>query len=209
MPVILRRDGGSWSQDAVPLLGGKVTLESVYAVSPADAWVVGTQNRDGRTAGLALHWDGVAWAPVALPSAGSANEALTDVAVSGPDVWAVGTLCTPVCRSHVLHLSDGVWRPEPVSPSATLTAVVAISPTDVWVFGQANAAGVALDHIEHWDGTRFTVDVSVPPATANPHHPASALALAAAAAAPGNGTMWTVGWVQGSGGRMSHALYRS
>lgn len=209
-PLIMRRTAGQWEQAAVPWLGVPASLSAVYATSPTDAWAVGSQQRNGRLKALILRWNGTQWSAVTLPDPGANDESLSGVAAaSATDVWAVGTLCTPVCRSRVLHLAQGIWRAETSSPAAVLTSVVALTPTDVWVFGQSTSpSSTVLDHIEHWDGLRFTVDLTVPPATADPHHPASALSLAAAAVDRGTGTMWAVGWIE-STRKEAHALYRN
>jgi hypothetical protein len=208
-PLILRRTAGQWQQSPVPPLAVPSSLASVFAVSPTDAWAVGAQLQNGRSAALVLHWDGVRWSQAPIP-ADIATVALSDVAAnSATDVWAVGTNCILLCTSRVLHLTEGGWRPEITSAGVTLTAVLALSPTDVWVFGQSGSPSAVLDHIEHWDGTGFTVDRSVPPplVTTSSDHPASALALASAGVDKQTGTMWTVGWIQGTV-RTAHALFR-
>ncbi len=117
------------------------------------------------------------------------DTALINVAAtSASDVWAVGSQCSPLLSIRGCCTSPG----PPGGRSrrrqgAHLTSVVAFAPDDVWIFGQATTPFSALDHIEHWDGTRFTPEPNVPPATTNPHHPASALSLAAAAGRPPDG----------------------
>ncbi len=206
-PLILRRTGGNWLQASAPPTSAPSSLASVFATSQTDAWAVGTQLRDGRSAALVLHWDGVRWSEVAVP-AGHGDETLSDVAASSAsDVWAVGTQCALLCTSRVLHLTAAGWRPEAAAAEATLTAVVALSPTDVWVFGQSTLVAPVRGHIEHWGGTGFTVDLTVPPVTTSEDHPGSALALAAAGVDRQTGTMWTVGWIQRTT-KTAHALFR-
>jgi hypothetical protein len=214
-PLILRRTAGQWLQAQTPPVATPSSLASVYAISPTDAWAVGTQLRDGHPAALVLHWDGMQWSESVVP-AGISDGTFNDVAASSAtDVWAVGSQCASLqCGSRVLHLTKDGWRSEAASAQATLTAVVALSPADVWIFGQSTWTGAARDHIEHWDGTVFTVDLSAPladthgnPVGTNGDHPGSALALAAAGVDPFTGTIWAVGWIQ-SAQRAAHAIFR-
>ena len=208
-PLLLHRSGGQWSPALSPVVGRPASLDSVVVLSATDAWAVGQQTRDGRVAALVMHWNGSAWANVSVPDPGPVSESLNDIAAASPtDIWAAGALCSPICKSLVLHLSGGTWRTEATAPEATLTSVIAFSPSDVWVFGQSTLTAAALDHVEHWDGRAFTVDLSVPQAMPAPGHPASAIALNAAAGDPQSRTMWAVGWIQGTQ-KAAHALYRS
>jgi len=207
-PLIVRRTAGQWYPVDAPPIPGPASLVSVAVTSPTDAWAVGTRVRDGHTAALVLHWDGVTWTDVAVPDAGPADEVVMAVGAStGSDVWIVGALCTPICQSRVLHMKDGSWGTEAASPGATLTSVIAFAPDNVWIFGQATLSALIRDHIEHWDGSQFTVDISVPPVASQGHGAASALSLAAAAADSDTGTMWAVGWIESGSLRTGHALY--
>jgi hypothetical protein len=208
-PMILHRTGGQWTPVLLPMVGMPASLTSVVALSPTDAWAVGKQTRAGRDAALVLHWNGSAWAEVTVPDPGPVSESLNDVAAASPtDIWTAGTLCSPICKSLVLHRSGGTWRTEATAPEATLTSVIAFSPSDVWVFGQSSLTAQMLDHVEHWNGQVFSVDLTVPQAMPEPSHPASAVALNAAAADPQSRTMWAVGWIQGTQ-KTAHALFHS
>jgi hypothetical protein len=206
-PMILHRSLGQWSTSVLPLLPAQASLSSVFTVSATDAWAAGRQLVNGHWAGLVLHWDGVRWTVVPLPDAGG-DESLSDIAAVSPsDVWAVGSVCSPTCQSRALHFSAGIWQPVATAPDAVLTSVVALSPADVWVFGQGNPTATILDHIEHWDGLTFTVDLSVPPSVFG-DHPAGGFSLGAAAADPTGQAIWTVGWTQAEH-KTPHALFRN
>jgi len=184
---------------------------SVSTTSSDDAWAVGTQRRNGRQAALVLHWNGALWSEVPVPDAYPADQPLTGVAAtSSADVWAVGSQCAGsllnLCHPTVLHYTSGTWQVVPAALDATITAVVSFAPDDVWIFGQATSSMTALDHIEHWDGTRFTPQAAIPRGTIN-NHPASALSLAAADGDRATQALWAVGWVQ-DGSRSTHAIFR-
>jgi hypothetical protein len=210
LPFIVRRTATGWQPVPTPAFQGAVSLESVYATSPNDAWAVGFQQRANRQAALLLHWDGSTWSEVAIPDSASSDSALISIAAtSASDVWAVGSQCSAgLCLPWVLHLARDTWQTERTAPGADLTSVVAFAADDVWIFGQGNAPTTALDHVEHWDGTRFTTDTNVPPASGNPHHPASALSLAAASGDRQTHSVWAVGWIQDIQ-KSTHAIYHN
>ena len=188
--------------------------EDEFAASAKDVWVAGTRTTvDGRQLGLILHWDGLRWTPAKLP--GRDDQTLQGIAGTGSDVWAVGSTCAKAagpatCAALALHLVDGVWQIVPSSTGVSLTGVFAFRPDDVWVVGQNNSPiALRLDHVEHWDGRRFTVDTTV----AAPVPPlingglSSLVPLAAVAGDRQSGVIWAVGWV-GSAIRSTHAVYR-
>ncbi len=141
-------------------------LSAVVAVSATDVWAVGQAG----TSTLAEHWDGSTWAVVATPNpavTGAAQNALLGVAaVSSSDVWAVGYSIADGYATLTLHWDGSTWSvvPSP-NPSSRdfiagpiLTAVAAISSTDVWaVGGQLIAQYESPAVIEHWDGRAWSL----------------------------------------------------
>ncbi|GIH06149.1 hypothetical protein Rhe02_42160 [Rhizocola hellebori] len=209
-PLIMRRTAGAWELVPTPDIEGAISLESVFATSADDAWAVGFNQLATKRIALVLHWDGVRWSEVTVAGLPTGETGLVGVAAaSATEVWAVGSQCSgQLCRPMVLHLAGATWRTEPTAPGAELTSVVAFAPNDVWIFGQVAAQLAVSDHIEHWDGSGFTIDTTVPPVIVDPHHSASALSLAAASGDPLTRTMWAVGWVQGTQ-KNTHAIYRN
>jgi hypothetical protein len=209
-PLILRWTVDHFTPVPAPKIGSAAQLTSVFADAADDAWAVGSlQNATGRQEGLVLHWDGANWSRQTVPPAGAVDETLQSVAATGPgEVWAAGSTCAPtgatVCAPRVLHFTRDAWHAVPTALAATANEVVPFSPTDVWIFGQTTTQ---QDHIEHWDGVRFTTDGSVPPATGN-GQPASAVALAAAAGDRTTGALWAVGWTGAGAHRNPHVIYR-
>jgi hypothetical protein len=206
-PLILRWTIDHFTPVSVPKIGSAARLTSVFAVGGDDAWAVGSlENATGRREALVLHWDGVRWSRQAVPTAGAVDETLQSVAGSGTgEVWTTGSTCSAhTCAPRVLRLSRGTWQAVPTAPAATANEVVPFSPTDVWIFGETTTH---QNHIEHWDGVRFTADGSAPPATGN-GQPASAVALAAAAGDRTTGALWAVGWTGDGPHRVPHVIYR-
>jgi hypothetical protein len=215
-PLILRRTAAGWAPVPVPVFEVAVSLESVYATSSNDAWAVGSQKHGTGRAALMLHWDGISWSEIALPTPpGYYYSSLVSVAAtSASDVWAVGTRCPLLgtCDPWVLHLAGATWRTEPTQSIFVLTSLVAFAPNDVWIFGQTVDIYEAppldvLDHIERWDGARFTGEIA-PPITPMNHHPGSAQSLAAASGDRRTRSLWAVGWIKGTL-NTTHAIYRT
>ncbi len=209
LPFVLRRHGGQWHSMPIPAFEAGVYLESVHVTSSRDAWAVGHRKSGDRRTALILQWDGDMWRDVAVPNPPDSETTLVNVAASSTsDVWAVGSRCVAsLCQPWVLHLTGGTWRTEQTAPGTILTAVVAFAPDDVSIVGQANGPhGIAQDHVEHWDGTKFTPDPNVPPIVGYPHHPGSARTLAAVSGHHPTRTLWAVGWIE-SNQKTTHAIY--
>jgi hypothetical protein len=61
-PLVLHWNGTAWTQTASPFFGTASGLESVQALSPANAWAVGAIfRRGGLDSTVVLHWNGTAW----------------------------------------------------------------------------------------------------------------------------------------------------
>lgn len=86
-PLALHWDGSNWSQVTVPTSGFAI-LNAVTAITPSDAWAVGSKN--GYSTPVAFHWNGVAWSEVLTPAVGTGgNNLFYAVTALGADrVWA-------------------------------------------------------------------------------------------------------------------------
>ncbi|HEV3312181.1 MAG TPA: hypothetical protein VG815_16850, partial [Chloroflexota bacterium] len=133
-------------------------LNAVTAISPGDAWAVGS-NEFGSAA--VEHWNGHGWTIVAAPSPpGSTLYSVSGV--SRDNVWAVGETNEGGSKSWSLieHWNGKVWRrvPSPALPNAQLNSVFARTPHDIWAVGekwivqQSNSRGL----IEHWNGQKWS-----------------------------------------------------
>jgi hypothetical protein len=202
-PLIVRWQGGKWIDSPVPKsVLGTGGLVAVAASAADDVWAVGTQadvnGPSGAGQGLVLHFDGAAWSPVKLPT--PAGTTLDAVAVAGPgDVWAAGKTCSLTCTAAVWHLTASGWQPVPTVGGTETNALVVFAPDNVWALGYQlllnNAKG---DHVEHWDGKKFTAeDTGLPPipsSASNQGELGSATPIFAAAGDPASGELWAVGW---------------
>jgi hypothetical protein len=182
--LILRWNGSAWTTVPSPSPHGTVSafLYGVSALSPSDAWAVGsyctsapcsTGNPDFHT--LILHWNGSSWTRVASPNPGgtygSSLNAVT--ALSPSDAWAVGGYNTkpsaprvcPGCpggKSLVLHWNGTAWAqlPSPsygVPPGSGLSGVTALSPSDAWAVGSSYfyLPDESFTLVLRWNGTAW------------------------------------------------------
>ena len=168
------------------------TLLAVAAASADDVWAVGSQPTGDGPGILVEHWDGRRWADVPAPGQPPTDvNALSGLAVvSARDVWAVGSRGDDFDEPLVEHWDGTAWRvvdvPEPPQPDPDnphgvgLTAVTAVSATDVWAVGEAGL-------IEHYDGRQWTIATG----------PAVDVRWAAVSAR-GGADVWAVGTSTGS-----------
>ncbi len=168
--------GGSFeivpSPNAGPQLAGNVLLD-VVAISPTDAWAVGTQPNQSQylPKPLAIHWDGTQWSIVSTPTVNVVDVRLNAVAaVNSDDVWAVGYSydynCGLCAQTLIEHWDGESWSIVP-SPNPgwgnQLAGVSAASTTDIWAVGdQWLNWSTKAPLILHYDGTAWTV-VDYPP----------------------------------------------
>lgn len=119
-------NGTRWAVTTTPA----GVLLGVAAISPADAWVVGTDlTPNGGSKTLTLHWDGTSWTRVPAP----------DPPARIPDPPA--------------PIPDPPTNP----PDNVLNGVSAVSASDVWAVGyHQDAIGNRYTLILHWDGTAWT-----------------------------------------------------
>jgi hypothetical protein len=128
-------DGNTWS--VVPS-GFFNQLTSVSAVSSNDVWAVGSNELYI----ISIHWNGSSWSEVLTPDIANNLIYLNDVdAISSNDVWAVGyyeSLRVGGTVPLLLHWDGVQWREVErdwgVAPDF-LTALAAVSSTDVWAAG--------------------------------------------------------------------------
>jgi hypothetical protein len=153
--LALHWDGVKWSDVpmAQPPDNVRLELKSLVAVTPDDAWAVGTLNGHG-TSPAAEHWDGQTWSMVdGLAPA----TALSGVDATSPDdVWVVGA--TSDNEPYSAHWDGGSWTPlsTPAPPAgfATYPAVSAITSKDVWYVG-SYYDGTEHPYLLHWDGNAW------------------------------------------------------
>ena len=162
------------------------TLNAVGAISTSDAWAVGYKHdnnlNDSRT--LTLHWDGGSWSVIPSPNPGSTPDCRTGntgnvlnsvAAISSSDVWAVGFSfnCHSLLRPLIMHWNGTRWAnvagPKLLTnDNSALNGVIALASNDVFAVGYQPASnGAVLTLIEHWDGTKWSLQSSPSPTTGN------------------------------------------
>ncbi len=153
-------------------------LLAVAALTPADAWAVGSRIE---------HWDGHRWRLQPGPKTGTCTATLHGVAVvARSNAWAVGG-----CASHAIieHWNGRKWTVQSSrNPGSDpiLFGVTAASAKSAWAVGTyVTSTSAELTLIEHWNGHRWGVQSSFSPGSLGN-------TLSAAAAARGT-TAWAVG----------------
>ncbi len=155
------------------------SLSAVDAVSATDVWAVGGVGMDvygfPDLKPLIEHWDGHAWSRVPLPATGLSGGLAGAAAPSPRETWAVGAIrgepfTQP--RAVILHRIAGAWQAldVPVNPgeATRLTAVAAVSPSEVWAVGSVTSSTgpwTASPYVVRYDGHtvhRVTVAGLVP-----------------------------------------------
>jgi hypothetical protein len=141
-------NGTTWTVVASPDLPG-ARLEGVVALSPSDAWAVGSDS-------LIEHWDGRAWSVVPNPASG---HLMAIDAAAANDLWAVGY---DAAGPLVEHWNGSVWKvvPVPSAPAVSeFTDVVAVSASDVHLvgFGFDASQNASYRILAHWNGAGFTL----------------------------------------------------
>lgn len=200
LPLVMRWRNGRWATMSLPPVGdGSALLEHVHARAGNDVWAVGAQGDSA----LVMHFDGTRWSRIEVPDSGAAdafNTLSSVTAVSAGEVWAVGDSCVwgwngNECQPLILRLSGGTWQVVPPAGDhgTNLKDVVARASDDVWVIGyEALPGGQESNHVQHWDGRRFTTV----PADSGSFAARSGLAsaLEAVTRIPGTAELWAVGW---------------
>ncbi|MFL5734562.1 MAG: hypothetical protein ACJ78Q_15365 [Chloroflexia bacterium] len=190
MTLIEHWDGVAWSVASNPNPSTyNNSLEGVAVVSANDVWAVGTYiSPVGTNQTLIEHWNGSAWSVVPSPNVGTGQNWLWGVAsLSANDAWAVGySRSTPTgpLRTLVEHWNGASWAvvpsADPGAYSDRLTAVAALSPTDVWAVGYSADSGSSPDAslVERWDGTAWNV-VPSPNSGSDSNHLSAVAAMSA------------------------------
>jgi hypothetical protein len=173
-PLVMHWDGRAWSLVSLRgvTLGGVVrshtSLSAVDGKSSRNVWAVGVEVTPGAPlvdayVPIALRWDGRVWRRVrafAYP-APSGSSWLRDIHVrSGNDVWTLGT-----GSGRVVTATDDVWdqvfawdgrkqRLTYESGQASLEALAAVSPNNVWIVGGHDGHNLVM----HWNGKSWRVE---------------------------------------------------
>jgi hypothetical protein len=189
-PLIEHWNGTSWSVVSNPTVPNGSFLKSVTAVSSTNVWTVG---ENGNLKGdLIEHWNGTSWSLVSSPAFNGANDDLFGISAdSSNDVWAVGrdTSNGDLVELNFNRTSWSRMTTPIIRGFASLDAVTALSPTNVWASGRIKAteSGIPVALIEHWNGTSWSVITSPNP------DPGASSVLGGIAAVSAN-DIWAVGF---------------
>lgn len=175
-----------WTITPSPSRGtGGSTLLDVAALSPTDAWAVGswTDRIDSEhltpSPPLIEHWDGTAWTEVPSPDLGEGEGGAlnTVVAISPSDVWAAGDQdhAAGETTSLIEHWDGSAWNvvPGPAQPEHTSMSIGDLArvpgTSTLWGVGsivstEQPPAFIRQPIAARWDGGAWhMVPVRIPP----------------------------------------------
>jgi hypothetical protein len=140
----------------------------VAAAASNDVWEVGSASTSDGDTNLIEHWDGTSWSVAPnVPSPGTQDQLAAVAADSSTDAWAVGDFVdtTGTVQSQILHWDGSTWARQAVPSLGTgtneLTAVHAVSASDVYAVGFADLGSRTGNVVLHWDGTSWS-EATVP-----------------------------------------------
>jgi hypothetical protein len=142
-PLVERLEGGRWQRlPTPPLEWVDANLLAVDAVSPTEAWAVGSADIEGGRAPLVERWDGQAWSVVSTEGLPATRASLSAVAAFSPeDVWAGGWRGFGRAQRALLAHWDGRrWSSLQGAPGA-INDLAARSTRDIWAVGGLLAGG--------------------------------------------------------------------
>jgi hypothetical protein len=143
-PLVLRRDGPSWSTVPAPGSLRSATLSGVTAWGRRAAWFVGATRSSGGDRAFSLETDGRNWRVVPIDVAAALSVDLNAIWAGTPDnAWAVGSSFDGLWyRPLVEHGAGGRWSgvPAPRIPGydSRLMAVGGLPGGGLWAVGSAS-----------------------------------------------------------------------
>jgi hypothetical protein len=181
-------NGTSWNRVPSPHPGGVSWLTAVTVISSRNVWAVGVYavQSGGADKAFTVHWDGKTWRRVAVPV--TSTGVLSGVtATAWNNVWAVGFTEKAVRQVMILHWNGLRWvRAAYRGPagSSYLSAVSAVSPSDVWAVGNTiRGTDVGPAFTVRWTGRKWQ---RVPIPDAGP-------SVLSGVAATSSGNAWAAG----------------
>ncbi len=164
--LIVHWDGSSWTRTELP---DAIYFRAIDELGRNDVWAVGQESTvDLLDATVAVHFDGTSWTRVSTPSplqlhSEDENWLTSIAATSSSDIWATGVARDPDwgIRDHpfAIHWDGTAWNlvptPDPggAQMDTDLSAVVAVSSSDVWAAGRVGTDPDWTTFTTHWDGT--------------------------------------------------------
>ena len=130
--LVLHYNGTQWTQVTSPD-SGSTFLYDVAALSPSDAWAVGSGSTGGA---YVLRWNGNAWSSAPAPAGLLSLSSVT--ARSDSDVWVAGSDANSAPR--VAHWNGSAWTVTPVTVTGgvgqpALTSITTADANTEWAVG--------------------------------------------------------------------------
>jgi hypothetical protein len=186
-------------------------LTGVAALSPSNAWAVGTYcvancsfTSAQTSRSMIVHWNGKAWSRVASPNPGVEDLLHGVAAISATNVWAAGWYSSATTGGPLLlHWNGRNWSQVTTNFTdfANVSSISATSAKDIWAAGYGFAANGLRNEIIHWDGSSWS-KVPTP-------NPGKSLDLVFSVSADSARDAWAVGQYCASGCASSSAVNRA
>lgn len=143
--AILHWNGTGWTPvpHVAASAGEPVALNAVTAISPTDAWAVGSKGDFLASTPLAQHWNGSAWVetPVPAPAGVILSQLLGVAAFNGSTVWASGVAVTEEFEfvPYFVRWNGSAWSAVtvPATISGGYSDLVVTGPNSIVASGSA------------------------------------------------------------------------
>jgi hypothetical protein len=203
--VMLHYDGSSWTRMITPTretAPAKDEFIAVAAIGPKNVWAVGWSGiqASGSSRTLVQHYDGSAWSIVSSPDPGVSDYFFSVSALRSGSIWALGIkggAPNPGFVPMLQHRSaGGAWNevafPAAVNrceaSSAEVTAVDAISDSEVYVAGSCKHDTSKQPFVIRWNGSAWSLAMTAP----------AGATLSALGGGQYGGPVWAVGYLPGT-----------
>lgn len=171
LPKRIRHNGacGVWNVVASPNVGTSTSvLSGTAALSTNNVWAVGSYSNGNGGLTLVEHWNGTKWKVIASPNVkGSLSDSFSGVvAIAANNIWAVGSYINASNNGQTLieHWNGTSWiivsSPNFGTLGDGLSAVSAVSATDIWAVGTISGNTSSQPLIEHWNGASWSIKSS-------------------------------------------------
>lgn len=153
--LVAHWNGKTWQNIPVPAQFVNnpqgAAVGAVAATSASNAWAFAEAGDPSTPSVHALHWTGSGWHQTfTFPAWFSV---VTAVAPGATDAWAFGVIVSPFAP-YAAHYNGKVWERVPLP--VNVTSVSALSPHDVWAFGESTATAThGKLAIVHWNGVSW------------------------------------------------------
>ena len=180
---------GIWSVTPMANATTNDYLHASSALSSNNVWAVGdfitTTSKSGVAQTMIEHWNGMKWSLVPSPNVGMGdNDLYGVVAISVKNVWAVGQSNG---NTLIEHWNGSQWSVVTSPNMGQLTAITAISATNIWAVG-----GLSQPLVEHWNGIKWSMVHSPNPGTTAGENVLDSVTAVAA------NNVWAVGYYTSS-----------